>query len=63
MRFTVYSDNEIQKAVISGLSVIFRIQLSIKNILVLSSDHLVFASEPKGKTNLIYFKYYISKWT
>lgn len=53
MRFMVYSDNEIQKAITFSLSVIFRKQLSFKNILVISSDHLVFPSEPKEKTNII----------
>lgn len=49
----VYSDNEIQKAITFSFSVIFRKQLSFKNILVISSDHLVFPSEPKEKTNII----------
>lgn len=49
----VYSDNEIQKAITFGLLVISRKLLSFKNILVISSDHLVFPSEPKEKTNII----------
>lgn len=43
----VYSVNEMQKAITFGLLVIFRIQLSFKNTFIFSSDHLVFASEPK----------------
>lgn len=46
VRFTVCSGNEIQEAIISGLSMIFRIHLSFKNILIFCSDHLLFVIEP-----------------